>query len=790
MGRPRAAGSNPSGQLGIGTNADQFIFGAVFPLNEFNMRPTLAVAAGSQHSLALTVDGSIWAWGGNNAGQLGDGTTTDQVWPVQVQRVVGMAGDEPILEILHSVIAISAGDRHSLALLADGTVLAWGANTNGELGDGTTTKRTTPVVVSGPSGRGALGNIIAIAAGTHYSLALKADGTVWAWGRNGQGRLGDGTTTDRHLPVQAKVTRITGIAAGASHSLAIAGDGTVRAWGRNHKGQLGDNTVTDRPSPVWVKGSGGVGALTGVTAVAVGKGGFSLALHGDGTVSAWGSNSKRTLGDGTTFTRKTPVQVHGVLGQGVLTGVVAISAGAEHCMAIQDSHVVAWGWNNGGRLGTGDTVDPALPTLVGISISTGVIAIAAGLLHSLAVQVTCTIATWGNNAEGELGTDAVKSSAVALTPFQPASAEVFNMIAPAGGLGHSLAVKPGSPTSGQNAPQFVSHVMAWGANSNGQLGDGTDKSRAFAFPPDGLPSPIKAVAAGWQHSLALSTDGHVFAWGANGAGQIGDGTKQKALKPVTVKGPGGDGLLSQVVAIAAGQSHSMALRADGTVWAWGANGAGQLGDNTTNDRALPAIVPGSFMKAIAAGSLHSLMLRADGTVWACGKGNRGQLGSSLPVDSLKPVQVKGLASGNMKKMIAAGHEHSLALRADGSVWAFGANDRGQIGDDATTDRLVPVQVQSQEWESGAIKNLASVVAIAAGGRYSLALDAAGIVPPDGGVVRCWGANDVGQLGDSTTKDRAHAVNVQLEAGGALRGVSAIAAGGAHSLAVAPDDLPR
>jgi alpha-tubulin suppressor-like RCC1 family protein len=363
------------------------------------------------------------------------------------------------------------------------------------------------------------------------------------------------------------------------------------------------------------------------------------------------------------------------------------------------------------------------------------------------------------------------------------------MIGPAGGLAHSLAVKPGSPLW-MGEPQYNSHVMAWGWNDAGQLGDGTDKSHSLPFPPAGLIYPVKSVAAGWQHSLALTTDGHVYAWGANISGQLGDGTNEKRSKPVAVKGPGGDGVLSQVVAIAAGESHSLALRADGTVWAWGSNVAGQLGDGTTDDRKLPAVVPGPFMKAIAAGSLHSLMLRADGTVWACGKGDRGQLGSSFPLDSHTPIQVKGQASGNLKKMIAAGAEHSLALRADGTVWAFGANDRGQLGDDTTTDRLVPVQAQSQEWESQVSENLANIVAIAAGGRYSLALDAAGIVAPDGGVVRCWGANDSGQLGDGTTGDRAHAVNVQLQSGGALRGVSAIAAGAGHSLAVAPDDLPE
>lgn len=793
MGRPRAAGSNPSGQLGNGTTADQFVYDAVFPLNEFNMPPTLAVSAGSQHSLALTVDGSIWAWGGNSKGQLGDGTTTDQPWPVQVVQVVGQAGDRPILGIVHSVIAISAGDRHSLALLANGTVLAWGWNGKGELGDGTITTRKTAVAVHGPNGVDLLTDVIAISAGSRYSLALKADGTVWSWGRNDNGQLGDGTTTDQHTPIKAKVTRATGIAAASSHSLALKGDGTMVAWGRNNKGQLGDNSLTDSPTPVKVKGPGGVGALTGVTAVAAGNAWYSLALLGDGTVWAWGYNQHKQLGDGTTHTRKVPVQVVGASGVGKLTGVVAIAAGAVHNLAVQDSHVIAWGWNNGGRLGTGNTLDPGFPVVVAQSLSTGAFAIAAGLLHGLVVQVKCTMVAWGGNKTGQLATDTIDSSPVAITPFLPASAEVFNLTAPAGGLGHSLALKLGSPQSGGIG--FVSHVMAWGFNATGQLGDDTNTDRFSAVSIKGPKAAntfiaVKAVAAGRTHSLALTTDGKVWAWGANAKGQLGDGTKQNRKTPVQVKGPGGDGLLMQVVTIAAGGTHSLALRADGTVWAWGDNAAGQLGDGGTDTRSLPAVVPGGFMKGIAAGRRHSLALQAGGKVWAWGKGDRGQLGSSFPLDSLVPVDVKGVASGGLKKMIAAGEEHSLALRADGTVWAWGANDRGQLGDDTSKDRLVPVKILSKEWEGSAVEDLNNIVAIAAGGRHSLALDAAGIVPPDGGVVRCWGANDSGQLGDATTTDRAHAVNVQREAGGALRGASAIAGGQVHSLAVAPDDIGK
>ncbi|RKG50096.1 kelch-like protein [Corallococcus sp. AB011P] len=340
------------------------------------------LAAGSGHTLALKQDGTVWAWGSNGQGQLGDGTGADRLTPVQVQGLTGVA-------------AFAAGSLHSLAVKQDGTVWAWGTN-NGQLGDGTTTQRLTPVQVQGLTG------VAALAAGIHHTLALKQDGTVWAWGYNGQGQLGDGTITQRLTPVQVQgLTGVAALAAGSLHSLALKQDGTVWAWGDNTQGQLGDGTTTQRRTPVQVPGLTGVAAITGGNS-------HSLALKQDGTVWAWGDNTQGQLGDGTTTQRLTPVQMQG------LTGIAALAGGNSHSLALkQDGTVWAWGDNTYGRLGDGTTTQRLTP--VQVPGLTGVATLAGGASHSLALKQDGTVWAWGFNMYGRLGDGTTTQR---LTPVQ------------------------------------------------------------------------------------------------------------------------------------------------------------------------------------------------------------------------------------------------------------------------------------------------------------------------------------------------------------------------------------
>ena len=322
-------GANDAGQLGDGTTTASHT-----PVQTQNLENVIAVTAGSGYTVALRHGGTVWSWGRNVRGQLGDGTTTNRYTPVQVQN-------------LRDIISISAGAEFTTALRANGTVWSWGMNNDGQLGDGTTTARNIPVQVQN------LANVIAISSGFNHAIALKEDGTVWTWGVNSRGQLGDGTTTNRHAPVQVQnLENVVAIAAGFTQTIALKNDGTVWAWGWNLSGQLGDGTNIDSNLPVQVQN------LTNITAISSGMS-HTVALRNDGTVWSWGHNANGRLGDGTTTTRNTPVQVRN------LENVVAVSVGYDHTTALTSEGAVwAWGMNNRGQLGDGTTTHRFLPVRV------------------------------------------------------------------------------------------------------------------------------------------------------------------------------------------------------------------------------------------------------------------------------------------------------------------------------------------------------------------------------------------------------------------------------------------
>jgi alpha-tubulin suppressor-like RCC1 family protein/uncharacterized protein YkwD len=300
-------------------------------------------------------------------------------------------------------------------------------------------------------------------------------------------------------------------------------------------------------------------------------------------------------------------------------------------------------------------------------------------------------------------------------------------------------------------------VSAWGANEFGTLGDGTTTDRLAPVPVASLDN-VKVIACGWWHNLALTSDGRVWAWGSNNNGQLGDGTINEHHTPVPVPN------LQDVIAIAAGYFHNLALLSDGSVMAWGANSTGKLGNGTTTDQASPVPVPNlRDVVAISAGGDHSLALKSDGSVWAWGENSSGQLGDQTLIPKFTPVQVKMPEQLMFSPVvaIAAGGAHSLALEQNGQVWAWGGNAFGQIGNGDTIDRWLPVMPLFMQ----------EVTAIAAGFGHSL------VVKRDR-TVRVWGANSSGQLGDNTTMDRHTSVQVT-----GLPDISHVAAGTHHSLAI-------
>jgi alpha-tubulin suppressor-like RCC1 family protein len=365
------------------------------------------------------------------------------------------------------VVAVSAGSGHSLALRSDGAVLAWGNNWDGQLGDGTTTTRMSPVAVVG---LGPGSGVVAIdAAQSSFSLALKSDGTVLAWGMNSTGELGDGTTRTSLTPIEVSGlgpgSGVIAISAGASYSLALKKNGSVVSWGLNHRGQLGDGTTVLRRAPVPVHG---LGPGSGVSAVSASGGFWSLTLKSDGTVLSWGNNDSGQLGDGTTSSRSVPRPVSGF---GVGSGVVSVAAGGLHGLALKrNGAVLAWGENSGGQLGDGTHSSRGIPGPVA-SLGSGstAVGLSAGFVHSLVLQSGGTVLAWGRNVSGQLGTG---------TTSDAASPVVVSGLGPNSGIGllsaggaHSLALADlqyaalgDSFSSGEGTPPFIAETDQPGVN--------------------------------------------------------------------------------------------------------------------------------------------------------------------------------------------------------------------------------------------------------------------------------------------------------------------------------------
>jgi alpha-tubulin suppressor-like RCC1 family protein len=703
-GRLFAWGSDSVGQLGIGRltqSLSPLEVGVGFKTGG-TLPGRMTVATGELHTVALKADGTLWAWGFNGTGQLGDGTTATRISPVRIDS---------------GFVAVAAAAYHTLALKDDGTLWGWGRNNYGQLGTGTSTGMYEP----NPTPRLIGAGYSAIAAGDNHSVALKTDGSLWAWGGNDWGQVGDGGSSHeicnrmqfgggfacRTNPIQIGVNFVA-IAAGGNHSLAVKADGTLWAWGSNDYGQLGDSSMEKHTTPKQV-GIGYRSVAAGTT--------HSVALKTDGTLWTWGSNTKGELGSGSMANescgsvmnnypcRKSPAQIG--------SGFNSISAAGSQSAAFKnDGTLWGWGWNSSGQLGDGTTTDRSSPVLIGSGFSIA----SLNRDHAIAIRQDGTLWTWGHNDYGQLGNGG--------SIYQPLPKQVgsdFSKVV--AGASHTVALKQDGT------------LWSWGDNTYGQLGNGTSTSQST---PIKIGSGYSSIVAGSGNTFAIKADGSLWAWGRNDYGQLGDGKLNYELcgnfstlcrtSPVLI----GSGFRA---VSAGGWHHTVALKNDGTLWTWGLDLVGQLGDNKASPdrcqfefssapcRSTPVQIGGGY-SAIAAGDNHVLALKTDGSLWGWGDNSAGQLGDGTTSARSIPTRI-----GDGYSAIAAsgGFQFSLAQKTDDTLWAWGNNYFGQLGDGTKSLKLAPVLIAS------------NIRAISAGSAFAMALS-------KDGTLWTWGRNDYGQLG--------------------------------------------
>ncbi len=659
--------------------------------------PVTLIAAHGASAMMIAGDGGLWVWGDNDdSSRLGLGHAGVLERP---ERVPGLPG----------LISVSLGSGHALALDSDGRVWAWGYGYDGELGLGRLTEqRTTPAEVPG------LPPVSDVSAGSSHSLAVAADGTVWAWGYNSKGQLAlPAGTSVVYSPYQvAGLADMIRVHSGRSTSFAIDSAGVLWAWGENGRGQLGLGDTEDRRQPE------AVSLPAAAVDVATGDD-FTLVRLADGTVSGFGRGAYLGAA-GTTSDIPAPVAVPG------LTGVADLAATDEHIVAVlQDGSVVAWGDNS--RNQVGEMPEEFVPEPVAVGLLEDVIAVAAGSYHSLAVDSAGRVLAWGNNAYDQLGWNSPERRfGFEAVPLQVGIRQVA-------AFRHTLMLD----TSGR--------IWSWGENYYGQLGTGDDVHRGFPQQSIAL-SSVRSVAAGQDHSLALDSDGTVWSWGYNYAGALGLGDTVSRQHPTQVTG------LPSVSIIAAGTGHNLALDTNGEVWAWGYGRDGQLGHGSTTDSLVPVKVtlPGTAV-AVSAGSNHSVVLLADGTVHSFGTRTAGLMGDGGASTGVQTTPVQTIVSG--VRQVQAGSGFTAVLLSDGRVMTWGSNTAGQLGTGDYDDEASPVNATG----------LPEIVDIAvpAGGRSVRALAA------DGRLFG-WGRNSRGELGFETPQQTPTPVELQLPVAGPVQ----------------------
>ena len=715
--------------------------------------PSERLAGTLAESFVIKSDGTLWSWGGNAYGYLGVGDSQPRAIPVQVGTATDWTGVAP-----YSFAGM-------VGLRADGSLWRWGYP-----------GPASPVPFGAePEWGGPWQHVAAGGETAPFLFLLTPDGQLWAYGDNGSGQLGDGTTTAvGPIPKRIGTDLWLSVAAGWSHGLGVKSDGSLWSWGGNAHGQLGLGDTSGRLVATRIGDAADWAAVFAAQ-------NSSYALTTGGELYAWGENVCGKLGIGSASgDRLTPTLVPAP-GSGI--GWRDVAPGVLHCVALaDDGSLWGCGYDFDGELGF--VSHENVTSMVRIGTAHHWAAAAAGVYHTIALTENDEFAACGGNAYGQLG--------LGFSVFRPSPEQVGSTagwLQVDASLSHAAGVRDdhslwtwgydidgglggvGSGGGSVNAPARVGYdddwasvscgayndsnytmavkqdgtLWAFGDNGAGQLGLGDVQDRPYptqvgsdtdwvaVAASDGVGSRGRIIQGDPytldDHTLAVKSDGSLWAWGANDYGQLGIGDTAARLSPTRVD------MATDWAAVACGDDYSAALKTDGSLWVWGHNWSGQLGTTDLVDKHVPTRVTtgggSDFFRAFACGSgrdaSHMLAVKTDGTLWGWGGDRIGEL--LHPGQTLPPTR---LADGTDWKSVACGSSYgddfSLATTAPGELWTWGGNYRGQLGNgDFVAVLTWPGTPSSSGWD-----------------RVVSGSDAFGLKTD--GTLWAWGDNTFGQLG--------------------------------------------
>ena len=638
-----------------------------------------SVSTGGSHTCALKTTETLWCWGGNASGQLGDGTRTSRKGPGQVgterwERVSASPDGEEL-------------DGHTCAVRSDRTLWCWGENRFGQLGDGTTSDRVNPRRVG--TGR----DWTRVGTTSGHTCAIKTDRTLWCWGRTTLPNRDDppsrlvpqqlgtaanwvsidpggtcgiradhtlwcGSTSSLGTPFR-KVDRAENWASvdatGLDHTCAIKTNQTLWCWGENYEGQLGDGTVTDREAPRKVSGDS-----NDWSTVAIGWD-FGCAIKIDRKLWCWGDNHAGQLGDGTsTEGRPRPHQI------GTASNWIELDAKDSHSCGIRSNRTLwCWGLNEDGQLGDGTNASRFVPTQIGAASDWSTVGVGGD--HTCATKADNTLWCWGWNKYGQVGDGTTRDGN---TPRQIGTAATWAKVE-AGTL-HTCATKSDDT------------LWCWGRNREAQLGDGTLTNRTA---PQQIGSATTwATLSVDDHTCATRTDHSLWCWGSDVDGQLGDGDEVANVRTPYRVGTDADWATAGV-----GGYRTCAIKTDRTLWCWGSDydHAGTGEGHTSNERPSPLQVgTARTWTAVSMHLYHTCATRTDNTLRCWGANETYEIGDGTTTPRPSPLKIGGADWATVR----AGNVHTCALKTDRTLWCWGTNLWGQLGDGSELYRVTPARL--------------------------------------------------------------------------------------------------